>query len=102
MVEINNLNMERQDVYKAIDSERDYQEEMTRNEFRPDMISDLHLGDTIAAMQYNLDLARVNWYQGAVPHTTAMEFIRKVCALGVQIAEKQGMPSRSIYPTEKP
>jgi hypothetical protein len=90
--------MKRDEVYKVIDTERDYQEEMIRNEYKPDIIDDLHLGDTIAAMQYNLDKAREEWYKNAVPHVTSMEYIRKICALGVQIAEKQGMPVRSISP----
>jgi hypothetical protein len=88
--------MERKEVYKAIDSEREYQDLMTKKEDRPDMIEDLHLGDTLTAMQYNLDKAKEAWYKNAKPHSTAMEYVRKVCGLGVQIGEKQGMPQR-IY-----
>jgi len=86
--------MEREDVYKAIDTERDFQIDMTAKEDRPDMIQDLHVGDTITAIRYNLDLAQVAWYQGSVPHENAMEYLRKVAGLCVQAGEKYEMPNR--------
>jgi len=84
----------RRSVYNAIDSERDYQEKMKADSSRPDMIPDLHIGDTIAAIQYNLDLARVSWYQGSAPHKEAMEFLRKIAGLVVQAGEEYGIPKR--------
>ena len=75
--------MKRNFVYEAIDSERDYQEKMTANPERPDMIEDFHIGDTLSAIQYNLDNARREWYRGAVPHTEAIEFLRKIAASAV-------------------
>ncbi len=86
--------MTRQDVYKAIDSERDYQEEMTKNEESAYMINDLHVGDTIAAIQYNLNIATNEWYHGSVPHEGALTYLRKVAALCVYVGEKYGMPER--------
>ena len=86
--------MKREDVYKAIDSERNFQDRNIKAVDRPDTIPDLHLGDTIAAIQYNLDKARDAWYNNAKPHKESMGFLRKVCGLAVQIAEKQGMPER--------
>ena len=85
---------ERISVYNAIDSERDYQEKMKSDTSRPDMIPDLHIGDTIAAIQYNLDSARIAWYQGSVPHKEAMEFLRKIAGLVVQAGEEYGIPKR--------
>lgn len=88
------MKYKREEVYKAIDSERNYQDAATELIERPDMIVDLHLGDTIAAMQYNLDKAREAWYKNATPHTEAMTYIRKICGLGVRMGEEQGMPFR--------
>lgn len=88
--------MERQQVYQSIDTERDYQEKMIANPQRPDMIEDLHVGDTLAAIQYNLQLATVLWYQGSAPHSGATEYLRKIAALCVQAGERYGMPSRVV------
>jgi hypothetical protein len=91
----------RQDVYVAIDSERDYQDRMTADISRPDMISDLHLGDTLSAIQHNLTLATTEWYQGSEPHPRAMNFLRKIAGLCVQAGEKHGMPYRHAPNTTK-
>jgi hypothetical protein len=89
--------MDRSEVYEVIDTERDFQNEMTLRDDRPDMIKELHVGDTLSAIQYNLDLARKNWYHGAEPHEGAMEYLRKVSGLCVQAGEKYGMPKRGPY-----
>ena len=87
--------MERADVYKAIDSERDFQEEMTRNSLRPDIIIDFHVGDALSAIEYNLDKARDAWYKDAVPHTDALKYLRKIAALCVKMGEAYGMEPRN-------
>lgn len=86
--------MTRQEVYAAIDSERDYQEKMVADLSRPDMISDLHIGDTITAIQHNLDLATEAWYRGATPHIEATNYFRKIAALCVQAGEDYQMLPR--------
>ena len=86
--------MERADVYKAIDSEREFQEEMSKDPLRPDIIPDFHVGDTLSAIQYNLDRARGAWYKDAVPHTEALKYLRKIAALCVKMGETYGMESR--------
>jgi hypothetical protein len=86
--------MKREDVYKAIDTERDFQIDMTAREDRPDMIQDLHIGDTISAIQHNLEKARSEWYSGSEPHQASMEYIRKIAGLCVQLGEKYDMPNR--------
>ena len=87
--------MERQEVYKVLDTERDYQEEMTADKTRPDMIEDLHIGDTLSAIEHNLKKARDEWYKGAVPHQEAIMYLRKIAGLCVQAGEKHGMPRRN-------
>ena len=86
--------MKREEVYKVIDTERDFQEEMVADSSRPDMIEELHVGDTLSAIEYNLDLARKNWYHGAAPHEGAMDYLRKIAGLCVQAGENFDMPER--------
>ena len=94
IIDITINEMERNKVYEAIDSERDYQEEMTKRDDRPDMIDDLHIGDTITAIQYNLNKAQEQWYIGSVPHQEAIKYLRKIAALCVKAGESYGMPKR--------
>lgn len=86
-------NMKRSDVLDTISDERDFQEDILaagRSDIRPD----LQLGSVIAAMEHNLAEARAAWYKGSGDHPEAMDFIRKVSALGVQAGERFGMPPR--------
>lgn len=86
--------MERTQVYKALDSERDYQEQTTADPNRPDMIEDFHLGDALTAIRYNLRKAEEAWYIGAVPHQEAMKYVRKIGGICVKMGETLGMPER--------
>lgn len=86
--------MTRPEVYKAIDSERNFQEQLTANPLRPDMIENFHVGDGLSGIEYNLIKAREAWYKGAVPHTEAMEYLRKVAGVIVKLAEEYGIPER--------
>lgn len=86
--------MYRDEVYDAIDSERDFQDEMTAKESRPDMIDDFHTGDALTAIDYNLTKAKEAWYKGSVPHPDTMEYLRKICAIAVKLGETHGMPKR--------
>ena len=86
--------MKRIEVYNAIDTERDFQDEMTKRDDRPDMIEDFHTGDALTAIRYNLNKAEDAWYSGSVPHQKTMEYLRKICAIAVKLGETQGMPNR--------
>lgn len=87
--------MERKEVYKAIDSERDYQNRQAANLARPDMKKVLTVGETLLAIEDILVEARRNWYKGAEPHPNAMEHVRKIAGLCVQAGEEYGMLPRS-------
>lgn len=89
--------MIRNEVYKAISSERDYQDEMSKKPYRPDMIEDMHIGDILSAITYNLNQANAAWYKGSVPHTESVMFLRKIAALCVKAGEIYGMPFREGY-----
>ncbi len=84
------------EVYDAVDSERKFQDKMTADLTRPDMIEDFHLGDALSAIQYNLRKAEEAWYISAKPHTDAMKYLRKIAALCVKQGEKEGMPKREL------
>jgi hypothetical protein len=85
--------MTRKDVLDTISDERDFQEEML-SAGRADMRPELQLGSVIAAMEHNLAEARAAWYKGSGNNPEAMDYIRKVTALGVQAGESFGMPAR--------
>ena len=88
--------MKRLKIYQAIDTERDFQNEMTKRSDRPDMIDDMHIGDILSAIRYNLDKANEAWYTGSVPHQNSVEYLRKIAALCVKAGEIYGMPERNI------
>jgi hypothetical protein len=92
------MTMKRELVYNAIDSERAYQDEMSSRDNRPDMIEDMHLGDILSAISYNLNLANAAWYKGSFPYQESMEYIRKIAALCVKAGEMNGMPLRFTSP----
>jgi hypothetical protein len=85
----------RDQVYACIDGERDFQDEQTLNSDRPDMIPNLSVGDFLLAMEENLQRARLEWYSGSSPHPRAIDFIRKVTALGVNCMERNGVVHRA-------
>jgi hypothetical protein len=58
------------------------------------MIPNLSVGDHILAMEENLQRARVAWYSGSSPHHAALDFLRKVTALGVRCMENNGVVHR--------
>lgn len=86
--------MTREDVYKAIDTERDYQDRMTADPNRPDMIEDLNIAGILLAMERCLHQTREDWYYDSVPYQDTMEFVRKIAGLAVKAGEQYGMPSR--------
>jgi hypothetical protein len=86
----------RDEVYAAIDSERDYQDRMTEDSARPDMINNLSPGDHLLAMEHALLQARTAWYAGSSPHPEAAEYVRKVAGLAVAWMERNSAPKRKM------
>ena len=87
--------MKRTEVYKAIDSERDFQDGCIK-------AGDTHivtpeafpLGSGLSAIEVKLQQARNLWYNSRAPHTEAMAEIRKIAAICVQLGESNDMPNR--------
>lgn len=86
--------MTRQEVYSAIDTEREYQRVLTNDPARPDVRWDMHVGDHLTAIQYNLNKAIEAWYKDSNNYEATMEFVRKIAGLCVQAGEMYGMPDR--------
>lgn len=85
--------MDRTEVYKVIDSERDFQNNGKEND-DSHIVEDFPLGSALSAIQYKLDLTRQMWYNDTTPHKEAMGEIRKIAAICVQMGEQFGMKPR--------
>lgn len=82
--------MERSEIYKVIDGERNYQNSFWNAE------SDLREHDIasfVLYMEHQLSLARTAAATSS-PQTPALEHLRKVVALGVKCFEIHGVPER--------
>ena len=86
--------MDRIEVYKVVDGERDYQDAQTGNAKRHKDQPPMTPGELILCMEKCLSDARNAWYtpNGGVE---CLPFIRKVTALGVQTMERWGAPKRA-------
>lgn len=90
--------MERKEVYKAVDTEREYQERETQDLGRPDMIEDFNMGTAMQAMNVMLNKAGDIWYTESPENNYegTMEILRKISGVCVQMGEKYGMPKRNL------
>lgn len=84
----------------AILDERLYQMVMAASDQRPDMVPVLSVGEGLLAIHHNLSAAQAAWYTGDGDHPAAMQFVRKVGALALQLGESHGMPVR-MWPEEE-
>lgn len=77
--------MDRSKVYKAFDTERDFQDQETQNPNRPDMI------------EVNLDKAKAEWYKDNPEenYQNTMEYLKKVGGIIIKLSEKYGIPKRN-------
>ncbi len=85
--------MERKEVYKAIDTERDYQ---IANEDKQDshIVSSLNMGGILTAIQHKLTKAQAAWYIEKDPYENTAEQLRKIAALCIKAGEDYGMKER--------
>ena len=90
--------MDRKDVYTALDTEREYQEKMTINSDRPDMISEFNTSTALLAMDVTLERAKSAWYNDNPDdsYQDTMEHLRKIAGMIVQMGEKYGIPNREL------
>lgn len=86
--------MKREQVYKAIDSEREYQDTTTADDKVVRMIAPFNLGQGMLAMDVILSKAKGIWYNDYPPYTDTMEYLRKIAGVCVMMGEKYGMKDR--------
>lgn len=87
----------RTDVYRAIDSERDYQDAQRGNAARHEGMSDraqMHPAELILYMRKCLRDAENEVYKGDSGAKDCLPFVRKVAGLAVLCMELHGAPLR--------
>lgn len=91
--------MTRKNVYKTIDSERDYQDRMTK--LNPDgkMVNNFEISHAILNIQEFINEARKKWYMDnpELRYQDTMEYLRKIAGVCVKMGEKYGMPAREKH-----
>jgi hypothetical protein len=89
----------RQEVYDALDSERDYQKSLALGvgdaEEHKHSVEEfsLYIADYLAELQHSL--SRV-WRPLGLPNENELNILRKITALGVAAMEMHGAPKRVI------
>ncbi len=78
------------DVYRALDSERAYQENLWDG-------NTLEIGEFILLIEEYAARARVIWAGEPKPEVEALEFIRKVGGIAVNCMEQHGAPQREGF-----
>lgn len=96
----NGLKMERQDVYKLIDGERNYQDNtwITRSTLDSTPDEEKDAAEWINYIEYHISKAKERVYH--LDTQGALAEIRKVTALGVRTMEIHGAPEREIEITK--
>lgn len=85
--------MIRKEVFKIIDAEREYQENMEDTN-GSHIVSSLNMGGILTAIQHNLNKATAEWYIEQDPYPNTSDLLRKIAALCVKAGEDYGMPER--------
>lgn len=87
--------MTREEVYRTIDSERDFVESLIEDPNRPDM-NRLKMGEALTAIRYNLVKAEEEYYTDAPSYNyqRTLRYLRKIAGLIVDQGEQNNMPSR--------
>lgn len=83
----------REDVYKAIDTERDYQNQIWSESGANDD-GKLTIGEQILLIEEYASKARASWSQEKHPEIGALNIIRKIAGIAVHCMEDHGAPLR--------
>lgn len=84
----------REEVYRVIDGEREYQDEGIAS-IGNERMHETVLGEDIAMLQCCLDKARRAWYDNTQAEPfSVMHEIRKIAGIAVASMEKNGAPPR--------
>lgn len=88
--------MTREEVYTAIDSERDYQLKMWSDYQNDDNTTDnpLTIGENLVLIQSYLNKPMEAWVLEKKPCINTLDNIRKIAGICVRTGEQHGMPKR--------
>jgi hypothetical protein len=87
-MESQNLKCSRTDVYKAIDSERDYQEKLVRND-----VTNQQPLEQLALIEHIIGQLKADWYNK--PGLVNMAYFRKIAGICVRAMEQHGAVPRT-------
>jgi glutathione S-transferase len=87
----------REMVFEALSGERSYQDAMSADPERPDMVPEMSMGEIILAAEHALGEARRAWYSDSKPYLETIGFLRKVGGLTVKAMEQFGVVYRQGY-----
>ena len=85
----------RQEVFEAIDTEREYQDQVWRaHSGGSEQPNPLSIGEWILCAEDYLAQARARWTTEAKPEVETLEIMRKVAGIAVHCMEQHGAPKR--------
>jgi hypothetical protein len=84
--------MDRADVYKLIDGERDYQEGLWGSAVVH--ANELSVGDFVLMVEEYAARARKEWVGQPYPEVKALDHMRKIAGIAVRCMEIHGAPPR--------
>lgn len=93
--------MKREEVYKLIDGERDYQTKVEHDSSRTEMVFDgvprpHSVGEYMILLHYYLGKADEAWVMNA-GDTAALDVIRKIAGISVHCMEDHDAPARGWH-----
>ena len=95
-----NRGHKRKAAYKAIDSERDYQDTVwcieTPSSVDPSKPNPLTVGEFLLLIEDIAAQARRVWYTDKKPNEATLEFMRKIGGVAVNCMEQHGAPEREV------
>ena len=84
----------REDVYAAIDTERDYQDAKWPQDGRPEAPNPLSVGEFLLLIEEYAAKARTEWANEKKPEERTLREIRKIAGIAVNCMEQHGAPHR--------
>ncbi len=87
----------RDEVYQAIDSERDYQDSLWRAKHDPSFTNPLTIGEFLTLIDVYLGKAQAEWAVEPKPELNALGVVRKIAGIAVNCMEQHGAPQREGF-----
>jgi hypothetical protein len=85
----------RANVYSAIDTERDYQDRIWKDQNNPNNPNPLTIGEFILLLEEYTTQARQAWSKEQKPELKALDTVRKIAGIAVNCMENHGAPLRT-------